>query len=259
MKCEQTWRCEPSAFGNILAVHVTCAQLVVYSPTLTLTLLCSIWSILPAWHIIHLKFWSSSRIVVVLLYESVKCSFTVIKVAYNCINIQRVKKIVQVHNIILYYWEYGIQGKRGSIILFVCFCFWQLCISRKISRHSACFSFRNYLPRNPCPTPPYHCQVMPAHMDSAEFFQRLSTETLFFIFYYQEVSTMILVSHHKFDIWIRKLNPSPVAALWLLCFIIGLFHIVEPQDCIIEWVFVIQVFSWNHRCQKRCLSYRIEL
>lgn len=45
---------------------------------------------------------------------------------------------------------------------------------------------RNYLPRNPCPTPPYHCQVMPAHMDSPEFFQRLSTETLFFIFYYQE-------------------------------------------------------------------------
>ncbi|XP_072044271.1 LOW QUALITY PROTEIN: CCR4-NOT transcription complex subunit 3-like [Amphiura filiformis] len=45
---------------------------------------------------------------------------------------------------------------------------------------------RNYLPRNPCPTPSYHCQVMPAHMDSAEFFQRLSTETLFFIFYYQE-------------------------------------------------------------------------
>ncbi|XP_077979393.1 CCR4-NOT transcription complex subunit 3-like isoform X2 [Glandiceps talaboti] len=45
---------------------------------------------------------------------------------------------------------------------------------------------RHYLPRNPCPTPPYHHQVMPPHMDSVEFFQRLSTETLFFIFYYLE-------------------------------------------------------------------------
>jgi CCR4-NOT transcription complex subunit 3 len=45
---------------------------------------------------------------------------------------------------------------------------------------------RNYLPRNQCPTPPYHCQVMPPQMDSLDFFQRLSTESLFFIFYYQE-------------------------------------------------------------------------
>ena len=46
---------------------------------------------------------------------------------------------------------------------------------------------RNYLPRNPCPTPSYHCQVMPHRMGTLEFFMRLSTETLFFIFYYQEV------------------------------------------------------------------------
>ncbi|XP_063961939.1 CCR4-NOT transcription complex subunit 3-like isoform X2 [Lytechinus pictus] len=45
---------------------------------------------------------------------------------------------------------------------------------------------RNYLPRNPCPTPTYHCQVMPHRMGTLEFFMRLSTETLFFIFYYQE-------------------------------------------------------------------------
>eukprot|EP00057_Strongylocentrotus_purpuratus_P012713 XP_011667187.1 PREDICTED: CCR4-NOT transcription complex subunit 3 isoform X1 [Strongylocentrotus purpuratus] len=45
---------------------------------------------------------------------------------------------------------------------------------------------RNYLPRNPCPTPSYHCQVMPHRMGTLEFFMRLSTETLFFIFYYQE-------------------------------------------------------------------------
>ncbi|XP_046379033.1 CCR4-NOT transcription complex subunit 3-like isoform X1 [Haliotis rufescens] len=45
---------------------------------------------------------------------------------------------------------------------------------------------RHYLPRNPCPTPSYYPQVPPPHADSVEFFQRLSTETLFFIFYYME-------------------------------------------------------------------------
>ncbi|XP_026999765.1 CCR4-NOT transcription complex subunit 3b isoform X3 [Tachysurus fulvidraco] len=45
---------------------------------------------------------------------------------------------------------------------------------------------RQYLMRNPCPTLPYHHQVPPPHSDSVEFYQRLSTETLFFIFYYLE-------------------------------------------------------------------------
>lgn len=45
---------------------------------------------------------------------------------------------------------------------------------------------RHYLPRNPCITPPYYPQLLPPHADSVEFFQRLSTETLFFIFYYME-------------------------------------------------------------------------
>ncbi|XP_042201034.1 CCR4-NOT transcription complex subunit 3 isoform X1 [Callorhinchus milii] len=45
---------------------------------------------------------------------------------------------------------------------------------------------RHYLPRNPCPTPPYHHQIPPVHSDTLEFYQRLSTETLFFIFYYLE-------------------------------------------------------------------------
>lgn len=45
---------------------------------------------------------------------------------------------------------------------------------------------RPCLPRNPYPTPAHHHQHPPQHVDSIEFFQRLSTETLFFIFYYQE-------------------------------------------------------------------------
>jgi len=47
---------------------------------------------------------------------------------------------------------------------------------------------RHYLPRNPCPTPAYYPQIPPALSDTVEFFQRLSVETLFFIFYYMEVS-----------------------------------------------------------------------
>ncbi|XP_050393673.1 CCR4-NOT transcription complex subunit 3 isoform X2 [Patella vulgata] len=45
---------------------------------------------------------------------------------------------------------------------------------------------RHYLPRNPCPTPSYYYQLPPPHADSVDFFTRLSTETLFFIFYYME-------------------------------------------------------------------------
>jgi len=45
---------------------------------------------------------------------------------------------------------------------------------------------RPYLPRNPCGTPHYYPQTPPPGSDTMEFFQRLSTETLFFIFYYME-------------------------------------------------------------------------
>uniref|UniRef100_A0A8C2K503 CCR4-NOT transcription complex, subunit 3b n=1 Tax=Cyprinus carpio TaxID=7962 RepID=A0A8C2K503_CYPCA len=45
---------------------------------------------------------------------------------------------------------------------------------------------RQYLMRNPCPTLPFHQQMPPPHSDTVEFYQRLSTETLFFIFYYLE-------------------------------------------------------------------------
>ncbi|XP_028035931.1 CCR4-NOT transcription complex subunit 3 isoform X2 [Bombyx mandarina] len=45
---------------------------------------------------------------------------------------------------------------------------------------------RVYLPRNICRTPEYYNQVLLPHSDTVEFFQRLSTETLFFVFYYME-------------------------------------------------------------------------
>ncbi|CAH1794433.1 unnamed protein product [Owenia fusiformis] len=45
---------------------------------------------------------------------------------------------------------------------------------------------RHYLPRNPCPTAAYYPQLAPPGADTLDFFQRLSTETLFFIFYYME-------------------------------------------------------------------------
>lgn len=46
---------------------------------------------------------------------------------------------------------------------------------------------RPYLPRNPTQVPSYYPQSLP-HCDTVEFFQKLSTETLFFVFYYMEVS-----------------------------------------------------------------------
>lgn len=45
---------------------------------------------------------------------------------------------------------------------------------------------RPYLPRNPCLTPQYYPQLPPQGSESLDFFQKLSTETLFFIFYYME-------------------------------------------------------------------------
>nr|CAI5840702.1 unnamed protein product [Callosobruchus analis] len=43
-----------------------------------------------------------------------------------------------------------------------------------------------YLPRTPCTTPSYYIQTPLPHSDTLEFFQRLATETLFFVFYYME-------------------------------------------------------------------------
>ena len=45
---------------------------------------------------------------------------------------------------------------------------------------------RSYLPRNPYHTPPYYVQTPLPHSDTLEFYQRLATETLFFVFYYME-------------------------------------------------------------------------
>ena len=45
---------------------------------------------------------------------------------------------------------------------------------------------RNYMPRSPIMTPPYYPQTVPPASDTLDFFHRLSTETLFFIFYYLE-------------------------------------------------------------------------
>ncbi|XP_054620548.1 CCR4-NOT transcription complex subunit 3-like isoform X2 [Dunckerocampus dactyliophorus] len=58
---------------------------------------------------------------------------------------------------------------------------------------------RQYLMRNPCPTLPFHHQMPPPHSDTVEFYQRLSTETLFFIFYYLEVGGARALMHNNDD------------------------------------------------------------
>ncbi|KAG8330775.1 hypothetical protein J6590_055760 [Homalodisca vitripennis] len=74
---------------------------------------------------------------------------------------------------------------------------------------------RQYLPRNPCQTPSYYHQAPLAHSDTLEFFQRLSTETLFFIFYYMEGSKAQYLAakalkkqswrfHTKYMMWFQR-------------------------------------------------------
>lgn len=72
-----------------------------------------------------------------------------------------------------------------------------------------------YLPRNPCSTPQYYNQGPLPHSDSLEFFQRLSTESLFFIFYYMEGSKAQYLAakalkkqswrfHTKYMMWFQR-------------------------------------------------------
>ncbi|XP_063383701.1 CCR4-NOT transcription complex subunit 3 [Cydia fagiglandana] len=74
---------------------------------------------------------------------------------------------------------------------------------------------RHYLPRNICQTPQYYNQVVVPHSDSVEFFQRLSTETLFFVFYYMEGSKAQYLAakalkkqswrfHTKYMMWFQR-------------------------------------------------------
>ena len=74
---------------------------------------------------------------------------------------------------------------------------------------------RHYLPRNPCPTPTFYHQVPLQQHDSFEFYLRLSTETLFFIFYYMEATKAQYMAakalkkqswrfHTKYMMWFQR-------------------------------------------------------
>ena len=74
---------------------------------------------------------------------------------------------------------------------------------------------RHYLPRNPCPTPSYYHQTPMLNHDSIEFYLRLSTETLFFIFYYMEATKAQYMAakalkkqswrfHTKYMMWFQR-------------------------------------------------------
>lgn len=74
---------------------------------------------------------------------------------------------------------------------------------------------RHYLPRNPCPTPAYYHQTPVPYHHSIDFYLRLSTETLFFIFYYMEASQAQYLAakalkkqswrfHTKYMMWFQR-------------------------------------------------------
>lgn len=69
-------------------------------------------------------------------------------------------------------------------------CFYQLAMLDAAAHHTIYPSdsqrLRLYLPPNRCQSPSYYPQTALPHSDTAEFFHRLSTETLFFIFYFME-------------------------------------------------------------------------
>lgn len=68
-------------------------------------------------------------------------------------------------------------------------CYYHLHMLEAASMHMAHPSdserLRPYTPRNPCHVPSFYPQSLP-HCDTIEFFQRLPTEALFFVFYYME-------------------------------------------------------------------------
>ncbi|XP_018494598.1 CCR4-NOT transcription complex subunit 3 [Galendromus occidentalis] len=96
-------------------------------------------------------------------------------------------------------------------------CYYQLHHLNWASQHmphpSDSDRLRNYLMRQPCSTPPYYPLTPP--LDPAEMFQRLATETLFFIFYYMEGTKAQYLAakalkkqswrfHTKFMMWFQR-------------------------------------------------------
>jgi CCR4-NOT transcription complex subunit 3 len=76
---------------------------------------------------------------------------------------------------------------------------------------------RPYLQRTPYPIPSCHHHHHPSHMDSFDFYQRLSIETLFFIFYYMEGTKAQYMAakalkklswrfHTKYMTWFQRLE-----------------------------------------------------
>ena len=49
-----------------------------------------------------------------------------------------------------------------------------------------CSDQEQYIPRNPYPTPPYYPDQPLALFEQASTFEKLDTDTLFFIFYYHQ-------------------------------------------------------------------------
>ncbi|RWS28209.1 CCR4-NOT transcription complex subunit 3-like protein [Leptotrombidium deliense] len=69
-------------------------------------------------------------------------------------------------------------------------CIYQLHMLEAASRHTVhpidSQRLRPYLSPNVCPVPSYYPQQALPHCDTVDFFHRLSTETLFFVFYFME-------------------------------------------------------------------------
>lgn len=93
-------------------------------------------------------------------------------------------------------------------------CVYQLAMLNAAAHHTIYPSdsqrLRLYLPPNRCQSPSYYPQTALPHSDTAEFFHKLSTETLFFIFYFMEVSSIILYQIDQFKNFLTHTASIPI-------------------------------------------------
>lgn len=98
-------------------------------------------------------------------------------------------------------------------------CYYQLAMLDAAAHHTIYPSdsqrLRLYLPPNRCQTPAYYPQSALPHSNNSEFFHRLSTETLFFIFYFMEVSSILnaLFSHLDLHLTVLFYHPGHQGAV----------------------------------------------
>ena len=86
-----------------------------------------------------------------------------------------------------------------------------------------CFS-RTHFPYSPCIMPSYQYHLPPSVWDSLDFYSRLDIDTLFFIFYYMEVSSTNVWFSSFSPMWGTPLPPCPFTSSSFPPLLFSFFH-----------------------------------